>query len=70
MSPRGGILVLDAELLGYSREGLLGRPFQDLCLLADRANGASLFEAARRDGYVPSTRLPLRMRDGTCVRSS
>jgi len=80
MTPREGIFILDderaviedanpfiTEILGYSREELLGRSFRDLGFLGDRAKGASLFEAVRRDGYVRCERLPLRMRDGGSV---
>lgn len=80
MAPRDGILILDAEravideanpfiteLLGYSREELLGRSFRDLDFLGDRARGAALFEAVRRDGYVRCDRLPLRVRDDGTV---
>ena len=80
MTPREGILVLDAEravieeanpfvteILGYSREELLGRSFLDLCVPGDRTKGASLFETVRRDGYARCTGLPLRMRNGASV---
>jgi diguanylate cyclase (GGDEF)-like protein/PAS domain S-box-containing protein len=80
MTPRDGILILDAEravieeanpfiteLLGYSREELLGRSFRDLGFLGDRAKGTALFEEARRDGYVRCDRLPLRIRDDGSV---
>ena len=76
MTPRDGILILDAEravieeanpfiteLLGYSREELVGRSFRDLDFLGNRARIAALFEKARRDGYVRCDRLPMRIRD-------
>jgi diguanylate cyclase (GGDEF)-like protein len=80
MMPRDGILILDAEravieeanpfvteLLGYSREQLVGRSFRDLGLFWDKARGAALFEEVRRDGYVRCARLPLRLRGDSTV---
>ncbi len=76
MTPRDGILILDAEravieeanpfvteLLGCSREELLGRSYRDLDFFGDRTRGAALFEEVRRDGFVRCDRLPLRVRD-------
>jgi diguanylate cyclase (GGDEF)-like protein/PAS domain S-box-containing protein len=80
MTPRDGILILDAEraiieeanpfvteLLGYSREELLGRSFRDLGCFGDRAKGAALFEKVERRGFVRCDRLPLKARDGDTV---
>jgi diguanylate cyclase (GGDEF)-like protein len=80
MTPRDGILILDAEravieeanpfateLLACSREELVGRSFQDLGFLEGRARGAALFEQVRRDGYVRCSRMPLRIREGDTV---
>jgi len=80
MTPRDGILILDAEravieeanpffteLLGCSREELLGRSYRDLGFLGDRTRGEALFEEVRRDGYVRCDRLPLRVRDDGTV---
>ncbi len=76
MTPRDGILILDAEqavieeanpfiteLLGYSRDELVGRAFRDLGFVGDRARVAALFEKVRRDGFVRCARLPIRIRD-------
>src|SRR5512141_788253 len=76
MMPRDGILILDSEravieeanpfiseLLGYSREELLGRSFRELGFFGNRAQGAAIFEKIRRDGYVRCDMLPLRIRD-------
>ena len=80
MTPRDGILILDAEravieeanpfiteLLGFSREELLGGSFRNLGFFVDGARGAALFEKVRRDGYVRCDRLPLRDRHGRTV---
>jgi len=80
MTPRDGILILDAEravieeanpfiteLLGFSREELLGGSFRNLGFFGDGARGAALFEKVRRDGYVRCDRLPLRDRHGRTI---
>jgi len=80
MTPRDGILILDAErgvveetnpflseLLGYPREELLGRSYRDLGFLGDKARGAALYEQVLRDGYVRCDRMPLRVRDDGTV---
>lgn len=72
---RDGILILDAEqavieqanpfvseLLGYSRDELVGRSFRELGIFANRAQGEAIFERVRRDGYVRCDVLPLRVR--------
>ena len=80
MTPRDGILILDAEravveeanpfiteLLGFSREELLGGSIRNLGFLGDGGRGAALFEKVRRDGYVRCDRMPLRDRHGRTI---
>ena len=77
---RDGILVLDsesgliietnpflAEILGCSREDLLGRPLEEIGLNAFCRGCDTLLEKVRRDGYCRCDSLPLKRRDGQSI---
>jgi diguanylate cyclase (GGDEF)-like protein/PAS domain S-box-containing protein len=80
MTTRDGILILDPEnavvveanpfltfLLGYRREELVGRPFAEIGLVADRLEGETLIDSVRREGYVRRDDQILKRRDGSLV---
>ena len=72
-----GILILDAgsgqitdanpfllDMLGYTREQLLGRRLWKIGLFKDRALSESTFAALHEEGYVRYERMPLETKDG------
>jgi len=72
-----GILILDAstgqitdanpfllDMLGYTREQLLGRRLWRIGFFKDRALSESAFATLHREGYVRYENLPLETRDG------
>jgi PAS domain S-box-containing protein len=74
---RDGILILDpestiivnadpflTEILGFSRDELLGRPLGETGLLGWEPAGTTLVEQVRRNGYGRRDALPVRTRDG------
>jgi PAS domain S-box-containing protein len=74
---RDGILLLDSEhgkitdanpfmteLLGYSREELLGKELWQIGLLKDKEASQEAFEQLERDGYIRYEDLPLENRRG------
>jgi PAS domain S-box-containing protein len=79
-SARDGILVLDSEsgrivetnpfltqMLGCSREELLGKPLCEAGLLGYCLGCDTLLEKVRREGYCHCQSLPLNTRDGRRV---
>ena len=80
MTPKDGILILDAEravvveatpflaeLVGCSREELLGKPIREVDFPGVGLQGETLLEKVRRDGYVRYDGLPLRTGEGDSV---
>ena len=74
---RDGILVVDAasgqitdanpfllDMLGYTREELLGRRFWKIGFFKDRALSESALAALHQEGYVRYDNLPLETKDG------
>ncbi len=74
---RDGILILDSgqgkitdanpfmtELLGYSRDELLGKELWQIGLLQDKAASLKAFECLKREGYIRYENLPLENRRG------
>lgn len=74
---RDGILVLDSEsglivetnpflteILGCSREELIGRPLGEIGLLGLCLRCDGLLDKVRREGYCRCESLPLKTRDG------
>lgn len=74
---RDGILILDletgriedanpflVELLGFSRDEMMGKRIKDLSPFKDVESNQDMFEKLRRDGYVRYDDLPLQTRDG------
>jgi PAS domain S-box-containing protein len=77
---RDGILVLDSEsgrivetnpflteILGCSRDDLLGRGLEDIGLTSYCLRCVSLLEKVRREGYCRCESLPLKTRDGRSI---
>src|SRR6185369_10717053 len=76
-SARDGILILDAaslkitdvnpfmmELLGYSRDGFLGRELWEIGLFSDKAASQQAFKELQLNGYLRYENLPLQTTDG------
>lgn len=76
-SARDGILILDAaslkitdvnpfmmELLGYSRDGFLGRELWEIGLFSDKAASQQAFKELQLNGYLRYEDLPLQTTDG------
>jgi len=72
-----GILLLDAgtgritdsnpflqDMLGYTREQLLGKELWEIGFFADRTLSAAAFEKLRKEGYIRYECLPLKSKDG------
>jgi len=76
-SAKDGILILDYEngsiidanpfiiaLLGYSREGLLGKKLSEIGLIADTSRAEKIFESLKKEEYARYDNLPLLAKDG------
>ena len=76
-SARDGILILDAaslkitdvnpfmmELLGYSRDGFLGRELWEIGLFSDKDASQRAFRELQLNGYLRYENLPLQTTDG------
>ncbi len=72
-----GILILEAgsgqitdanpfllEMLGYTREQLLGKQLWEIGFFKDRALSEAAFTTLQRDGYIRYENLPLESKDG------
>ena len=77
---KDGILILDAEtgritdvnpflkdLLGYSREEMLGATLWEIGPFRDIAESRGLFRDLQQNSYVRYEHLPLQTKDGRCV---
>ncbi len=76
-SAKDGILILDYEtgsiidanpfiisLLGYSRDGLLGKKLSEIGLIADTSRAEKIFESLKKEEYVRYDNIPLLAKDG------
>lgn len=79
-SSKDGILILDYEtgsiidlnpfilaMLGYSRDGLLGKKLSDIGLIADTSIAEKIFGTLIKEEYVRYDNLPLLAKDGSSV---